>query len=304
MLRAGFCRVLLLRAPRRRFAAAEGSEPLPSTAAAGAAAEREPPPRMVTESEEVDLLPPAAGERPHKVARRSSGRSAALRQPPTVRPGAARPGLGSAHPSPPAGSAERAVFSFPSAFQVFPLLSSPFHSLTAMEKEKKKKKGEPIKAAALGGALPPPQFSEPPPGPAQLRAAPQGYGKRGSLRAQESAASPRFTPSHPQDPPGKVGLSRGWGRRGGRAGCCEVFAPLQAGCGAPLRSGWGRAQRGCPTAAGRFRNTALVFPPHHAHAAVTRGPGSGRCWLRIAAGRDSPGDIRSPCDRDAAWIKM
>lgn len=181
--------MLLLRAPRRRFAAAEGSEPLPSTAAAGAAAEREPPPRMVTESEEVDLLPPAAGERPHKVARRSSGRSAALRQPPTVRPGAARPGLGSAHPSPPAGSAERAVFSFPSAFQVFPLLSSPFHSLTAMEKEKKKKKGEPIKAAALGGALPPPQFSEPPPARpnyGQRRRA-MGKGARFGLRNQQPA---------------------------------------------------------------------------------------------------------------------
>lgn len=190
MLRAGFCRVLLLRAPRRRFAAAEGSEPLPSTAAAGAAAEREPPPRMVTESEEVDLLPPAAGERPHKVARRSSGRSAALRQPPTVRPGAACPGLGSAHPSPPAGSAERAVFSFPSAFQVFPLLSSPFHSLTAMEKEKKKKKrGSQLKRPrSAEPCLLPNSPSLPPARPnyGQRRRA-MGKGARFGLRNQQPA---------------------------------------------------------------------------------------------------------------------
>lgn len=215
---------------------------------------------------------------------------------------------GSAHPSPPAGSAERAVFSFPSAFQVFPLPSSPFHSPTVMEKEEKKKKKEPIKAAAHGRALPPAQFAGPPPGPAQLRAAP--WGKRDSLRAQESAASSRSSPRDPQDAPRQGRLIPWLGAAGGQSRLLGVLRSLcpspRRVAGLPCARGGGEpggAGRRLPARSRSVPERRSRLPPH-AHAAVTRGPGSGCRRPRSAAGRVSPGDIRSPCDRGTAWIKM
>lgn len=263
MFRAGFCRLFLLRAPRRRSAAAEGSEPLPSTAAVGVAAEREPP-RRVAESEEVDLVPPGAGELPHKVARSGTGRSSALRRPSTVRPGAARPGLCS--PLPARWLCRTCRLFLPFGFPGFPpplfTISFPY----GYGKGGKKKKRSQLKRPRTAEPCLLPNSPGLPPARPNYGQRRGGKGTRSGLRNQPPArGSP---PAILRTPPGKVGLSRGWGRRGGRAGCwgcCEVCAPLPGGLrGSPaLGVGASPAGRGggCPPAAGRFRNAGRVSPP-------------------------------------------
>lgn len=192
---------------------------------------------------------------------------------------------GSAHPSPPAGSAERAVFSFPSAFQVFPLPSSPFHSPTVMEKEEKKKK-EPIKAAAHGRALPPAQFAGPPSGPAQLRAAP--WGKRDSLRAQESAASSRFSPRDPQDAPRQGRLIPWLGAAGGQS---RLLGVLRSLCPSPRRVAGLPCARGGgePGGAGRrLPARSRSVPERRSRLPPTHTPRSRVGRARGAAGPAAP----------------
>ncbi|XP_029890396.1 translation initiation factor IF-2-like [Aquila chrysaetos chrysaetos] len=155
----------------------------------------------------------------------------------TVPRPAGRAGPGSSHPSLPAGSAGRAVFSSPSAFQVFPLPSSPFHSLSVgKRKKKKKKKKEPIKAAVLGRALPPAQFCEPYLAPALLETAPQGWGEKGTCfgwRDQPSVRGPSIlrTLTARSASPGwdlRYEKSRG---SGGVGGCLLVCTGSEPGVG-------------------------------------------------------------------------
>lgn len=275
--------MFLLRAPRRRSAAAEGSEPLPSTAAAGVAAEREPP-RRVAESEEVDLVPPGAGELPHKVARSGTGRSSALRRPSTVRPGAARPGLCS--PLPARWLCRTCRLFLPFGFPGFPpplfTISFPY----GYGKGGKKKKKEPIKAAAHGRALPPAQFAGPPSGPAQLRAAP--WGKRDSLRAQESAASSRFSPRDPQDAPRQGRLIPWLGAAGGQS---RLLGVLRSLCPSPRRVAGLPCARGGgePGGAGRrLPARSRSVPERRSRLPPTHTPRSRVGRARGAAGPAAP----------------